>query len=53
MKPKLIALACCGLLGGVVAAQDGKIETRIGELELEQGLPTKKSVGLLFDEMDF
>ncbi len=37
-----------------VSAQRIKTEdTRIGKLEFQMGLPTEKSVGKLFDEMDF
>jgi hypothetical protein len=32
---------------------DGKIETRIGELEFENQYPTKESIELLLDSMDF
>ena len=31
----------------------GEIDTRVGRLTFELGLPTEKTVGNLFDEMDF
>jgi hypothetical protein len=42
---------------GVTHAQEqsktGKIDTRVGKLTFELGLPTEKTVGSLFDEVDF
>src|ERR1022692_312103 len=35
------------------AQQTQSVETRIGKLDFEQGLPTEKTVTKLFDELDF
>jgi hypothetical protein len=36
-----------------LTVQEARVETRIGELEFELGLPTEKTVATLFDELDF
>ena len=44
--------ALVGVLA-LTSAQAQTVETRIGKLEFEQGVPTKESVTRLYDEMDF
>jgi hypothetical protein len=48
----LKAAALAGVLA-LTSAQAQTVETRIGKLEFEQGVPTKESVTRLYDEMDF
>lgn len=47
----LAILQVVGKLGGVAQAQT--IDTRIGKIDLELGVPTKASVEKLFENMDF
>lgn len=47
-------LSAVAVLGCAVAhAQETQVPTRIGELRFDHGLPTEKTVSMLFDEMDF
>lgn len=48
-----LAIACIVFEQSLVFAQPQRIETRIGTLEHELGLPTKATSQKLFDEMDF
>ena len=42
-----------GLLLVTVAVRAETVETRIGKLDFELGVPTKEAVAKLYDEMDF
>ncbi len=49
-----VCLSAAAVLGTAVAqAQQNQVQTRIGDLHFDKGLPTEKTVSKLFDEMDF
>lgn len=52
----LLAAALAALVSADASAKDvlnGPVETRIGRIELESGYPSSRSVGKLYDELDF
>jgi hypothetical protein len=50
----ILAVAVTALGAGTLGhAQSGTVDTRIGTLEFERGLPTKASVQKLFDALEF
>ncbi|MGZ2426201.1 DUF1254 domain-containing protein [Rhizobium laguerreae] len=56
MRSFIVAVAAAALVVGTASAEDvltGPVETRIGPLELQGGYPSAKSVGKLYDEIDF
>ena len=52
---RTLNLSAAALIGLLVAAttQAQTVDTRIGKLDFEHGVPTKKTVTKLYDEMDF
>ena len=52
---RTLNLSAAALIGLLVAAttQAQTVNTRIGKLDFELGVPTKETVTKLYDEMDF
>ena len=50
-----LILIAAALIGGLVAAttQAQTVDTRIGKLDFEHGVPTQATVEKLYDQMDF
>ena len=53
MKTIIITLLLVAVFALSGFAQQGTVETRIGELEFKNGYPSQKSVEKLYDEIDF
>jgi hypothetical protein len=49
--PKLVAALACALTATAACAQT--IDTRIGKLDFELGVPSQETATKLYDEMDF